>query len=406
MMLPLYMMLLVSSTCATFVPRINVVATPTLIHRHAKQIDGSQIDRTTTYALLAQMVGGKDTTNAPIKTSLPTRDLLKRPNVVLTVVVEGEYSLVDAKQLSGDVAVDYLLSDLHLPAVDLEVISLASSGEASYSIIASDHKRQEINTDSTTLQLESNTAKVVELRGADVEVVARLAKHIDGATILSNTILRVPILQKYTKSSYIALDIGRVLDRSFLYELDLLMSQAPALADQLCIGTASSTVVTSVTTLSALSASQHWNSATSSSLATTITKAIINAWTNACQTEQEVDIVSIIISGVSPANVFYGNDGNTTAAASSSSSHGGRKLLMKKNKNGQTSTIAAKPKLPAGTRYFTQSEINTYQIRVGGGFIFGIALLLAVCLFCGSTMDYTNDPLLFGQISFKKDHLS
>ena len=407
MVLFLLLLSIVSVSVATYAPHVQVLQSTgsNLVHRHSQQKDGAVLDRTATQALVARMVGGIEIqqTNIQSLPPLPSRDILSRPSVVLTVVIEGEYASVNALDLPGDVAADYLLSDVDLPAVDLEVVSSAALSKGvttktskSFVVSMSHTKRQE----TSDFNVACNTPAVIQARGTDAAVVARLASLFNGASTLSgNTILLLP-LDKTAKSSNnnnnnIALDVGRALDQQFLHELDLLTSTS-LVADRVCDSTtASSNIIASLTTLSPLSISQRWDSSTTSTMATMITKVMMKVWSNVChkeeeKTHQQQRMVSIVVSGVPPAHQFVTvlvNDVNAT---------NGRRLLA-------APAPAAQPS-EGGDKYYTQSEINAYQIRLGGGFIFGVALLLAVCLFCGSTMDYTNDPLLFGQISFK-NHL-
>ena len=106
-------------------------------------------------------------------------------------------------------------------------------------------------------------------------------------------------------------------------------------------------------------------------------------------------MISIVIDGVVPAPAAAGS--SIVEQSNNNVTSKGRRLLEEENVVVRETAIPP----PKGARYFTQSEIATYQIKLGVGFIFGIALLLSVCLFCGSTMDYTTDSLLFSQISFK-----
>lgn len=387
---------------SVYSPHIHVLqesnAMP-LMHRSSQQHDGTMANRLTTRALTTQVAGG-GYTKAPnrLLLPLPSQDVLTQPNLVLTISVEGEYANIDAARLNSSIVADYTLLETKLSSIDIEVIAavVANQRHQNSVVTASNTKRQ----DNGQWALESTTPSVVRARGTDADVVLRLSKTIKGSKIVGTTSLLVPLSSRSFAPSNdnVALDIGRAMDRIFLYELDLLLSQGPALSkQQVCNTKAPTNVITSVTTLSALSQAQKWDFTTTSLFATTVVNAIMNSWSTMCTTnENDNNMLTLVVSGVVPFNEWSLENKHMNATATASATSLERRRLL-----ADVTVPAPSSNLPAGSRYYNQAEINQYQIKMGAGVIFAVALLLSVCLFCGSTMNYKTDNMLFGQINFK-----
>ena len=85
---------------------------------------------------------------------------------------------------------------------------------------------------------------------------------------------------------------------------------------------------------------------------------------------------------------------------------GGGGKQQQKEEGGEEAVTASSRRLLAETEtsaaqagngtVYSMHEIATYQIKLGSGLALAFALLMSVCLFCGSTMQYTDDSLLFG----------
>ena len=413
---------LLGTSFATYQPHLYVIQSSSeLIHRHSLQEDNSLLNRAATHALVARMAGGIETTTEDKLPPLPSRDVLNQPNLVVTIVAEGEFTLLDAEKVSdvGEVVSTFQLAETQQNSLDLEIVSVVAGSamtkgkkeESHYMLTAANGPRQQQPKDaSSVVSLHSQSPEIVATRGSDEDVVRRVANFFPKSTTLGATILRVPIYANDKEGSRgaavetVALDIGRSVDRAFLQELDLLAFQTLSVArKEICQRTTN--VVLALTKLSALSTSQRWSPRTTKYMTTTSIRAVLDAWSAlkcpvaaAAESESEKgsttrSMISIVIDGVVPApagSSIVEQSNNVTSSK-------GRRLLEEEDVVGRETAIPP----PKGARYFTQSEIATYQIKLGGGFIFGIALLLSVCLFCGSTMDYTTDSLLFSQISFK-----
>jgi hypothetical protein len=365
---------------STYAPTVLVLQSKSLMHGPSHQQDDSIIDRSTTFDLLSKIAGGWGLlkSNSTIKTkqtTLPIRDLLKQPDLVVTIVVEGEYTNVNPTHLTGEVVANYKLLETTKSAIDMEVITAVAAKESPFptkNVIVSSVKRQKGST------LDINTPSVVQKRGTGEDVVLRMSKVIQGSKTLGTTTLLVPLSSN--SHSYVALDVGRLEDRQFLNELDLLTSSATCIVGD----TATTNVIASVTTLLPLSMSQKWDIKTSSLFSTKIVQTIMSSLssTDSCS------VITVVVSGIAPPP-YQKNQQQQER----NMTDGRRRLLEDVNAPG------ASP--PESNRYYTQSEINQYQIKVGASVVFAIALLLSVCLFCGSTMDYKTDNMLFGQINFK-----
>ena len=373
-----------------------------LMHRSSQQHDGTMANRLTTHALTTQVAGG-GYTKAPnrLLLALPSQDVLTLPNLVLTISVEGEYANIDAARLNSSIVADYRLLETKLSSVDIEVIAavVANQRHQNSVVTASNVKRQ----DNGQLALESITPSVVRARGTDADVVLRLSKTIKGSKIVGTTSLLVPLSSTSFAPSNdnVALDIGRAVDRIFLYELDLLLSQGPALSKpQVCNTRAPTNVITSVTTLAALSQAQKWDFTTTSLFATTVVNAIMNSWSTMCTNEHDNNMLTLVVSGVVPFNEWSVENKHMNATATATTTTTAT-ALERRRLLADVTVPAPSSNLPAGSRYYNQAEINQYQIKMGAGVIFAVALLLSVCLFCGSTMQYKTDNMLFGQINFK-----
>ena len=393
-MFALVLFTLVATSVATYVPHVHVLQSSeaSLLHSHAQQIDESRIDRATAQELVARVAGGISTTTKNNRAvPLPTRDVITRPTLVLTIVVEGEYANVDPTQLLGTTVVNYQLADTKRSAVELEAIIAGAAEKTGGTVVTASTARRQ-NTQTTALVLETSSVDVVKARGTQKQLIQRLSTAMAGSKIVASTTLVVPLA---ASGSSVALDIGRTVDQRFLHELDLLLSQGPALSmHPVCEAGTTTNVIASLTTLSTLSASQRWDAPTTSLFATAVVQAIMNAWSNPACVEAD-KILFVVVSGVVSVESWSLVEGGRNATAALAT---GRRLL------GEASAPAPAPAarpLPPGTRYYNQGEINQYQIKIGASVVFAIALLLSVCLFCGSTMNYKTDNMLFGQISFK-----
>lgn len=414
---------LLGTSFATYQPHLYVIQSSSeLIHRHSLQEDNSLLNRAATHALVARMAGGIETTAQDKLPPLPSRDVLNQPNLVVTIVAEGEFTLLDAGKFSdvGEVVSTFQLAETQQNSLDLEIVSVVAGSamtkgkkeESHYMLTAANGPRQQQPKDAgSVVSLHSQSPEIVATRGSDEDVVRRVAIFFPKSTTLGATILRVPIYANDKEGSHeaavetVALDIGRSVDRAFLQELDLLAFETLSVArKEICQRTTN--VVLALTKLSALSTSQRWSPRTTRYMTTTSIRAVLNGWsTLKCPVaEAEADseegsttrsMISIVIDGVVPAPAAAGS--SIVEQSNNNVTSKGRRLLEEENVVVRETAIPP----PKGARYFTQSEIATYQIKLGVGFIFGIALLLSVCLFCGSTMDYTTDSLLFSQISFK-----
>ena len=92
---------LLGTSFATYQPHLYVIQSSSeLIHRHSLQEDNSLLNRAATHALVARMAGGIETTTEDKLPPLPSRDVLNKPNLVVTIVAEGEFTLLDAEKVS------------------------------------------------------------------------------------------------------------------------------------------------------------------------------------------------------------------------------------------------------------------------------------------------------------------
>ena len=235
-----------------------------------------------------------------------------------------------------------------------------------------------------------------DVRGGDSDVLTRLGAAVEGADVLEEggkkTGLRL-------QQGAVEIDMSSGANLAFLEELDMLSSLLPAyLALDICSPISDNeyvtpiSVVSTLSTLGALSRVKGWDSATTSAVSTAAAKAVMEGWSRVCA---EGKVLSMIVSGVPAVSDAAVEAEAGISASQAAATSTARRLL---------SDVEAPTVATANVTGYTMHEIATYQIKLGSGLMLAVALLLSVCLFCGSTMQYTDDSLLFGRLAFKQDN--
>ena len=362
-------------------------------------------------------------------------DVFRRPKVALTVVVEGGAAVEDARVVGAS----QLLGAFALPAATGEKVALSTSLElvaaaaahraaldaqspASLSVSAS----ASVGHASTACaghaavfgtagaagaahrctSFRPDAAPIAGVRGEDADVLARLRAVVAGSS--SSRVVEGGGLRLLGGAVEVSMSEE---GRAFLEELDMLSALVPQfLAPGVCGGgddkagafVTPVSVVSTVSTLEPLSRAQGWDAATTSGVAAEAAKAVVDGWRKACggggsgaASAAADKVLAMVVSGVSAlAEESEQAVASHAVAAAAAAASNARRLL---------SEVDA-PTARANATVYTMHEIATYQIKLGSGLMLAFALLMSVCLFCGSTMRYTDDTLLFGKLAFKQDN--
>lgn len=396
-----------------------------LLHRHPSQIDGDVLSSAEARELAARVTGGMEVEHASGK-ALPSSDVFDRPEVMLSVFVEGEHTSVDADKLGSNVLGEFSVKERNpeksFPLSEgLELtVSVASHRAAldaqsstSFSISASASSRHAATACNGHAAIFGNagasgsghrcagftprSAVIQDVRGSDEDMLSRLAAAVSGASVMKDG------LRLAGGKLEVGIMSARAEGRAFLEELDMLSSLLPEfLAPDVCRKDSEYatpiSVASTLSTVLPLSRAEGWDAATTSAVSAAATKAVIDGWSEACagKSENEVPgVLAMVVTGVpvvpEQAEATDENVESNVQAATA------RRLLAADDA----------PALSAGkgnATVYTMHDIATYQIKLGSGLFLAFALLLSVCLFCGSTMQYTDDNLLFGRLAIKQDN--
>jgi hypothetical protein len=371
------------------------------------------------------VVGGLDSEKF-ISTPIPSVDVFRRPKVALTVVVEGgaatatlgDSNSVGSSELLGAFSLSASAGEKVALSRSLELVASAAAHRAaldaqSMASLSVSASASEAHADTACaghaavfgtagaagaehrcLNFRPNVSPVQDVRGEDADLLGRLEGLVPGSSL---------VMEgeggglKFLGGS-VEVDMSEE-GRAFLEELDMLAALVPQfLATEVCGDTDTAgtfvtpvSVVSTVSTLESLSRARGWDTATTSGVSAAAAEAVVRGWRKACgqgHSGTDDEVLAMVVSGVQ--TVAEESEEATTQAATAATA---RRLL---------SEVDA-PTLKANATTYTMHEIATYQIKLGSGLMLAFALLMSVCLFCGSTMQYTDDNLLFGRLAFKQD---
>ena len=418
----------------------NAQRAAALLHRHPAQRDGAVLAPADARALVARVVGGLEVDSSAISAhapAMPVPDVFRRPRVVVSVVVEGTATGVTDSQLQGRVLGAFGLSSsaeaaekvpfsrgvelvaaasAHRAALDAKSpasLSVSASASAPH-LDASCAGRDAVfgaagaaGQDHRCSSFAPGLAPMRDVRGTDDDVLSRL-----GALVRRSN----AVAAKGGKAAGLSLLDGDVTvrvseetGRAFLEELDTLAALLPRyLASDVCGKPAESafatpvSVASTLSTLDALSRAEGWSAATTSGVSASAIGAVMEGWRRACGGSD--DVLGLVFSGVeaaSPSKPVVGGGGG--GGKQQQQEEGGEEAVTASSRRLLAETETSAAQAGKGTVY-SMHEIATYQIKLGSGLALAFALLMSVCLFCGSTMQYTDDSLLFGGLAFKQDN--